>query len=389
MPRDPGRHGIDVLARPPRDVGKDQLRAAEEVALDELGIGGQSRHLAALHEGVEGEAAGPGGLQPAREDEDQFLERRGARGFPVERVRILVARGREDHLGREMGHGRVGVVTVPHDQPGIPFHAERAQQALDIAFRLRGRLLVTREGIGTCPLLFGGGKGQVEGRQGIHQEHRGVPARDVVREPVHFGLGQRVGQGGQEHVQVVGVVVPGLDLHHVVLLAQLLGHGPGLPALHGVEIEPAEKPHVRGQDAELRAVRTGRHAQAADQLVLHGQPAVQETDHLFLRAAGDGDPGEDVRKPGARALKVGQLPGRDAEPFPGLPGLGRVHFRGLDAHLHPAAAHGVQLLEHVEQARTGLYVGLRHLGTHEGLDEHGTLGVQFRQHPHGLAGEGM
>ena len=288
-----------------------------------------------------------------------------------------------------MGHGRVGVVTVPHDQPGIPFHAERAQQALDIALRLRGRLLVAREGVGGGPLLLGRGEGQVEGRQGVHQEHRGVPGRDVVREPVHFRLGQRVGQGGQEHVQVVGVVVPGLDLHHVVLLAQLLGHGPGLPALHGVEIEPAEKPHVRGQDAELRTVRPGRHAQAADQFVLHGQSAVQETDHLFLRAAGDGDPGEDVRKPGARALKVGQLPGRDAEPLPGLPGLWRVHFRGLDAYLDPAAAHGVQLLEHVEQARTGLYVGLRHLGTHEGLDEHGTLGVQFRQHPHGLAGEGM
>ena len=69
---------------------------------------------------------------------------------------------------------------------------------------------------------------------------------DVIRKAVHFFLRQRVGQGDHERVEIVWIVFLRLDLHHVVLLAQLLGHGPGLPALHGVEIESSEEPNVGG-----------------------------------------------------------------------------------------------------------------------------------------------
>ena len=81
-----------MLARLPGHVGKDQLRASEEVALHELGIDGKPRCQSALHEGLVVEVAGPGGLQPAREDEDELLKRGGAGRFSVERVRVLVAR---------------------------------------------------------------------------------------------------------------------------------------------------------------------------------------------------------------------------------------------------------------------------------------------------------
>ena len=288
-----------------------------------------------------------------------------------------------------MGHARVGIVAVPHDQAGVPFHAETAKQTLDVAFRSGGWLLVAREGVGARALLLGRGQSEVEGRQGIHEKQRGMSRRDVVRKPFHVLLRQRVGQGDHERVQVVRIVVLGLDLHHVVLLAQFLGHGPWLCALHGVEIESTEKPHVRGKDAELRSVRAGHHAQAAYQFVLDGQARIEESDDLFLGTAGDGDSREHVRESGPGAPKIRQFAGRDPEPFPGIPGLGRVHLGLLDPHLDPGASRGVQLLEDVHQVRTGLHVGFRYLGTHEGLDEHGTIRVQFAQDLHGLVGKGM
>ncbi len=137
---------------------------------------------------------------------------------------------------------------------------------------------------------------------------------------------------------------------------------------------PAHQLGVGGQDADLLAPAARDDANRSRQLILDRQTAVEERNHHFLGARGEGDAQEDLVRH-LLALVVAENTVRlDAESLLGLP---RLLGKNLGRHqVQPdlAAALRLVFLEQPQQVGLDLDVLARHLGTDKCLHQHRPVG---------------
>ena len=147
---------------------------------------------------------------------------------------------------------------------------------------------------------------------------------------------------------------------------------------------------VGADDAQLRPIVLGAadRGHGADQLVFHGNAAVDEGNDHFVAAGHDHDAQVDfLERDGPAAADRHALAGNFVLLFGRLGGRAEG-LRVVNADLDLVAGPRLHLLEQVHEIDPRLDEGLRHVRANEGLDDDLVFRLQFFQQLLGPGGEG-
>ena len=127
----------------------------------------------------------------------------------------------------------------------------------------------------------------------------------------------------------------------------------------------------------MRFLCVRHHTDGARDFILGGQSLVEERNHVFFAAAGEGDAEEHFLDPRGRARGLRHVDGLDAELLARIARFLRVRLGLLHDQMDVIAARGVELAQERQHVFARLDVVARHILADVGLDEHRPVGRNF------------
>ena len=326
-------------------------------------------------------------LERPRKRKQHLLQAAGDRLLAVE-ARPLVAPfgtegGVDEHKLIFERQFRVRVVALPGDVgrrahrahrrsagPRGELHTEGVPEQVDVALRLPLLPAEHRHRPHRAPPRLRGARHSLHhhGERILEDRHR-LAGLHGGHEVAHLLGPQRRGLHREQHVERFDDRRGGVDLHHVVLLFQLLDERLPRPLLAARHVEAAVQIGVGGQHAQPPPLLLGGRADRPHELVLDRRAPVEERHHDLLQSAGESAAEEDLLVVAVGAANPRHHPLRfDAVLLTGQSGLlglglGRDHL-----HVDLAAPQTLDLPKGVEQVDPRLGVILRDGGTDVRLD---------------------
>ncbi len=185
-------------------------------------------------------------------------------------------------------------------------------------------------------------------------------------------------QRSKQCVEIGRILHIGIHLAHLVLLLEFGDNRPIVGLLLALKVKSAEELRLRRQHADLPALRPRHDPDGPHQLILDGQPAIEERNHELLATGVEHHAEEDLVE--RRGLFRNRHPeGPDVIALQRLAGLRRILRSFDDPRVQRLAGHRIEFAQRRDQRPPHRQISARHLGAQVRMNEDGVFRIEALQ----------